>query len=801
MSASVPRLLAASLILALPSVASAADIRIQNANFAAGDNKIIVKGVLDAIPPGTAVALIQDSNGRMLARDADGNKQFGFQVTIPAGQAVPCHLRVEAGGEKAYVQVRHSPTCGQQALTLEGQVVDDPIPFATVTVTVGGVTYTTIANENGSYSLDIATASLAELVTIEAVGRKFTNGQSVDVDFVSLAGSFSKLLEDSSGGVISSDANQKVNVTNVSSAEYVLLVEANGGTAPTTVEELQQAETQVDATELLQLAAVIKLVVDGGYDLPAGYKTVLDFIAAPAAVKSFVAEVEAADPGALDAVVEDILGSGGLVAGFRVQDVPARYFITAAVEPGFVPRSGELLEFSSNRPGDCATAADGCSGLFMYRDVNGRPFSELFGWYLDNGVLEIQVGTPTPTGRIAVAADLVAERPDARMTDGTLLSACDAPDFVFNFQEAILGFAYTRYNDGAAVDGLFRRARLSRTGFTSPTCADGVVRTLADYVYEDTGQIMARDSGAIAPKRFVRAGNATGAADEIVVEGQWAMQVYARLRLAGFSPPFPRVIFSDNVTLSPGGGASALIASEDGIGPSSWNIDTITSDLLLTYPDGWIQRVVVTDALDANGDGSADEFGAFSILTGPGGERFASSDLTFKRDESLVADASVVRNPPGSYWQTVVNAWPSASWEDAPGGGRQLLLSGVFGWHAAPVGEAFQGSYGFPDAVCTNGTWFRRGLTNFELEFTGSLNVVNMNYTVGSQNRLRIWSAYSAVNIGGQRRLYVLELETFPLLAGEPKRFIPRPNIYREMVEPTVTRGMCAAGFTPTPQP
>ena len=809
MNASPARLLAASLVLVLPAAAGAADIRIQNANFDASASKIIVKGVLDAVPSGTPVSLVQDSNGRLLASDMDGNKQFGFQVSIPAGQAVPCHLRVEAGEERAYVQVRHSPTCGQQALTLAGQVVDDPIPYATVTVTVDGVTYTTIADQDGFYSLDIATASLAELVTIEAVGRKVTNGETIDVDFISLAGSFSKLLEDSSGGVISSATNQKVNVTNVSSAEYVLLVEANGGTAPTTVEELQQAETQVDATELLQLAAVIKLIVDGGYDLPAGYDTLLDFIAEPAAVETFVAEVEVADPGALDEAIGEILVSGGLVAGFRAQDIPARYFVTAAVEPGFVPRSGEVFEFNATRPNGCKLAADGCAGLFMYRGVNGRPISDAFSWYIDNGVLEIRLPAPTPAGGVITTNQILADTPDAKMTDGSLLSDCDVPDYTFDFQQSIVGFGYTRFNDGTAVDGLFRRAMLSRTGFAPVMCRDGNVRTLAAYVLEETGQVMARDSGAIAPRRFVRVADATGAADEVVVEGQWAMQVYAQLRLVGSAAPFPRVIFSDNVTLSPGGGASAVIASEDGAGPSTWNIDTVTSDLLLTYPDGWIQRVVVTDALDANGDGSADEFGAFSIITGPGGERYASSDLTFRRDETLVADASVARNPFGSYWQTVVNAWPSAAWEDAPGGGRQLRRDGVFGFHAAPVGEGFNGSYLFPDEACTSGTWFRRRLTAFGLEDTGGLNLVHMNYFVGNaailgNNRQRSWSAFTSMNVGGQRRLYVLELEKLPLLSGEPHRFPPRPNIYREMVEPSVTRGLCvlgAGGFNPVPQP
>jgi hypothetical protein len=816
MGASTPRLLAATLLLVIPAVAGAADVRIQNANFAADSNKILVKGILDAIPAGTPVSLIQDSNGRTLAIDADGNKQFNFQVPIPVGQAVPCHLRIEAGEERAYVQVRHSPTCGQQTVTLSGQVVDDPIPYATVTVTVGGVTYTTIADIDGRYSLDIATASLDELVTIEAVGNKVTNGETIPIDFVSLAGSFSKLLEDASGGVISDQTNQKVNVTNVSTAEYVLLVEANGGTAPTTAEELQQAETQVDATELLQLAAVIKLIVDGGVALPDGFTTVLDFIENGDQVtgnqtQSPLDQFIAANETQLEGVVLQILEAGGLVAGFRVQDVPARYLVTGATEPGFVPRSGEVLEFATERPSDCATAEAGCVGLSMLRDLNGLPVTVPFKWYIEGGVLEIDVTTPTATPVFSSVKTLLEESPDLLMSeDGSRLADCVAPDdqasASFFFQQSVLGYSYTRFNDGQALDSLFRRARLFRSGFPQITCEDGTPRTIAPYPIEATGQVMARDSGAIAPRRFVSASNPTVAADEIVAEGEWVLQVYARLRRPG---GFQRVIFSDIVRLEAGGGASALVAAEAGtnpgdyLGPTSWTIDSATGELVLSYPDGVQQRVIVTDSLDLDGDGDVDELGAFSLFT-DGSQRYASSDLTFKRDPAVVADLELVRSPPGMYWQTVINSWTSSAWRDAPGGGRELQRTDqIFGFHVAPVGVGYQGSFIPPTpgaANCTSGTWIRRALADLELEFPGTLNVVNMNYTgPGGQYRQRIWSVAATQTVGSERRLNVLEMEKLPLSAGEPHRLPPRPNSYREYVEPNLSFGACVANSYPFP--
>jgi hypothetical protein len=685
-----------------------------------------------------------------------------------------------------------------------------------VTVTVGGITYTTIADADGFYTLDIATASLDELVTIEAVGNKVTNGQTIPIDFVSLAGSFSKLLEDASGGVISDQANQKVNVTNVSTAEYVLLVEANGGTAPTTAEELQQAETQIDASELIQLAAVIKLIVDGGVPLPDGFTTVLDFIENGDQVngnqtESPLDQFIAANETELEGVVVEILEAGGLVAGFRVQDVPARYFVTAATEPGFVPRSGEVLEFATARPDDCATAAAGCMGLSMSRDRDGFPITVPFTWYIKSGVLEIDVTTPAAIPFSSTVKALLEESPGLLMSDNsTLLAECVAPEnralIFINFQQSVLGYSYTRFNDGQALDGLFRRARLYRSGFQTINC-NGTPLTIPAYPIEATGEVMARDSGAIVPLRFVSATNAMGAADEIVAEGEWVLQVYARLQRPGMVAPFRRAIYSDVVTLEADGSASALVAAEAGsnpgdyLGPTSWTIDAVTGELLLGYPDGVQQRVVVTDSLDADGDGDVDELGAFSLFTA-GSQRFASSDMTFKRDPGVVADLGLVRSPPGMYWQTMINSWTSSAWRDAPGGGRELQRTDqIFGFRAAPVGEGYQGSFVAPPAgavTCPAGTWDRRPLQVFEVEFPGTLNVVNMNYTgSGNQYRQRIWSVASTPTVGSERRLNVLELEK----VGVPHRFPPRPNSYREYVEPNLSFGACVTDRYPFPLP
>jgi hypothetical protein len=250
--------------------------------------------------------------------------------------------------------------------------------------------------------------------------------------------------------------------------------------------------------------------------------------------------------------------------------------------------------------------------------------------------------------------------------------------------------------------------------------------------------------------------------------------------------------------------------------PSTWSIDSATGDLLIAYGDGWTQRVIVTDSLDVNGDGGADEFVAFSLYQGPGGQRYGASELAFKRADSIVADEALINSPLGTFWQSVVNAWVPIFWEDDPDapGERRLLTSAYFGWRAAPVGQGFQGSYFGTDSPQTGcegqPSWFRRPFNGYAIEFPGTLNLVSMNFLQGPaflqgvpnvfRQRSRIWSIYSTMNIDGQRRLYMLEMSKHLNAPGQPHQFPPRPNAYREYTEPTIDRGLCepTVGFNPT---
>ena len=177
-------------LISTSSMALAAGIKIQNSNFDAEGQQLIVKGKLEGFENGVNVTLKSLSTGSLLASQT-ADKQFNFKLPVSSFSDVPCEVLISAGEESATSDVRHGPGgCTRYEYTLTGIVTDEPIPYATVSVTLDGVTYTTVADEFGNYELPILSANLNQLVKIDASATDAETGDSID--FVNLAGSFSR---------------------------------------------------------------------------------------------------------------------------------------------------------------------------------------------------------------------------------------------------------------------------------------------------------------------------------------------------------------------------------------------------------------------------------------------------------------------------------------------------------------------------------------------------------------------------------------------------------------------------------
>ena len=329
-------------------------IAIQNANYDATGRQIIVKGKLDGFDGPQTVTVRNLATGAVLGTQST-SKQFSFFIPVPAG-----HRRAlrAAGPRRCGVkstEVRHGPgLCARYTVQLTGK--SPTRKFLTRwSRHVDGITYTTTADANGNYTLPITTANLNQLLKIEAAG---TSETGTPIEFTNLIGSFSRVLDEQT-----STGTAKGNVTNVTTASYVLVLQANDGQEPDDRGATAHRRTAVDATKLLQLAAIIKLIVDEGYDLPPGETNLIDFISDPEAVAQYVATTlsYASRPRRTSTPRRRILADSNLVAGFSAQDIPERYFAIPAANPlhgaqRLHPRvrcrpvsTGRLLDFFSGQ--------------------------------------------------------------------------------------------------------------------------------------------------------------------------------------------------------------------------------------------------------------------------------------------------------------------------------------------------------------------------------------------------------------------------------------------------------------------
>lgn len=214
-------------------------------------------------------------------------------------------------------------------LTFEGQVVDSPVANATVTVRVGSRNFTGTADGTGHYSItaSIPPTATADFVSIEAVG----SAADPEIRFRSLIGPFAALVTQSGDHRLTAEENFNVNITNVSTAEAVLTAEANGGSAPTDADTLAIARRTLDQDQLLELATVIRLVVDGSYPLPSGVTDTLDLIDDTATRDAFLAIARsAANDASFVAARTTVDTDPALTPGLSADALPSTLYLPIA---------------------------------------------------------------------------------------------------------------------------------------------------------------------------------------------------------------------------------------------------------------------------------------------------------------------------------------------------------------------------------------------------------------------------------------------------------------------------------------
>jgi hypothetical protein len=732
--------------LVVPGPAPAESIKIQNANFAAGASKVVVTGKLIGFGKTNNIAIEDSLSGELLAELSAVRKNFNAQIDRGEDQAVPCSVTVTSGEESAISEVRHAPADCSNRLTLSGLVTDSALPFASVVVRVGSQTFTTVADENGFYSLDIATVSVGDLVTIETAAAN-PNDPGETINFVNLAGTFSKLLSD-----------PVENVTNVTTAQFALLVEANGGQAPTSEQELRDAETHVDATRLLELAAVIKLIVDdSAHSLPLGFDSIISFIADASAVDQYIADVNANEPNAIADAISVILTDNNLVEGFTTSDIPSFYYAIERAIPGFLSRSGDGIEFDSvDFTGTLLNIQGGGSGFPVPAD---------FDWGVVDGVLELSFPNPAvASGKVGIS---VAAPGDQVVIDEYWRCAVDTGARIMR-NTRLLESSLTRVVDGSLVDIVSRSDRLEYSFDDVPTITDlpdcsGDSIRFATRFESFTFETTLRSSADINQTPF---SNGPGGVD---ILGSWAIEYYYNPGADLFNSPARRVV-GNLLTFNADGTGSKLFDDED-LTDQTFSWEVISDDLVIRYPDGWTQTSRI---LDQEGK----QYGVFHDFTN-GTDRFATYDITIKQDPSYAFTEADLISPVGKFWNGMINLWiPDANFSDG-----SWRFDWNFGWIFDQQPDGIH-PFTLLDDVDPLRWWFDVAMT-WEILPDGMLHT---SYAAFSWARQRFWIPLSEEPISqdpvtgepivpATRRFYVLEYETQPPV----RRFQPRINIEQEV--------------------
>jgi hypothetical protein len=731
-------ILCSTALLAAPAVALAGGIKIQNAAYDLESKELVVKAKLDGFD-GPVEVTVSDGQGTVLG-SLTTDKQVLLHVPYGSVLDVPCDVRVVAGGEDARADVTNCPGPGQTfEIVLSGVVTDEPIPFATVSVTLDGVTYTTTADEFGNYSLPIISANLNQLVRIDAEG---TSGSGEPIEFTSLTGTFSRVLDGESSG----------NVTNVTTASYVLTVEANGGTEPTTAEELATAETSVDATELFELAALIKLIVDNPqYDVPEG-QSLIEFISDPVAVEAYTATVPQED---LDAALAEILSDSNLVAGFTAADIPSRYYSIPVASPGFIARNGSALEFDPAG-----------TGTFLGQDGNsGQPIAQTFSWSIDTaGRLVVELDAPIVSTNFPKIDDTPATPEELAILAGSGITQIEEI-------RTISRYTYTRLTDGTLVDVVQQETR-EEIVYPAIPLGNNEFLTLGTPEVVDirTSDSTFRSSLDIEPTPF----SATCNGQSVCAVGVWGGAFHYTASPGTFFTGyvFPPTAYGDIMTLAGDGSAIGTLGSSG----STWAIDSAGA-LVITYNDGWTQRMEILDELNG-------EYGIFSDYT-DGTERFATYTVYSWADAKPMLTAAEVTSLADRYYNGEVNSWIPGSFDE--NGAR--TADRRFGWQLNQNGTG-QRRLGYTvgqwNPACQGQLGVQLDPMAWEVTPEGALqlsySLFNPNVEGNRLYRIRTWYPAADGVIGEDWVLYVLEVDRLDFSdENQPLGIAPRLNIQREI--------------------
>lgn len=147
-------------------------------------------------------------------------------------------------------------------LSIEGIATDSPLIEADIKAVIGEQEFTSKTTSDGYYTLDLALdddADMSQLVVLEAQGKDDQQAALLQSKLMSFASLLNRAGDD---GILTSNEDFAVNITNFTTAKSALLARQNAYSGISTEQDLIRLMNELNAEELVQFATAIKVILD-----------------------------------------------------------------------------------------------------------------------------------------------------------------------------------------------------------------------------------------------------------------------------------------------------------------------------------------------------------------------------------------------------------------------------------------------------------------------------------------------------------------------------------------------------------
>lgn len=545
--------------------------------------------------------------------------------------------------------------------TVSGTVPGASFANAQISGIVAGKTFTTTADANGGFSLplqadDDETNLFANITakSVTAAGLefyKFIPTLTADTPVVAASNAVSKVSTGftsplRSSPMAQSDSPNRVSINAVSTALYSLIIAASDGKAPTNLNSFTLVEKSVSADELIEAAAVVRLIAQGGaFALPEGVTNVLQLLTNTQAYNNYVAAANVITPGIISTTIQDIIDDPELTPPVDESSLASTYFEVFPAAEGFLSRGGNRYDFNQDGTG---------------AETYGRGVEE-FTWKLVDGVIQLTYSGESgqysyPTVAVGVAG----------LTQQQVTQLNNAGIEQVEVRRVTSAASMKRIIEGEKID-TYRITSSVFDTLTPVQLQGGDTITTQGASQEITSDQLLRNADKLGDIKFAKAD----------MEGDWVFEHYY---YAGEPDLGYAGMFADVFEINADGTGVSLELDKS----FNWELNE-QGTFVATFADGSSVQVIKLDQLGTDVQVFSSSYDAEGSL------------IAAEADYAMILDGSDFKgfdqiNPEGMYWQTTINQWGKSSWN-----GNVLLWdkgSAYFGWQLLEDGTGYQmGNY------------------------------------------------------------------------------------------------------------